>query len=246
LRKSMIAAAAATAVLGGAAVAHAAIPADDASMKVTFAPQKAGTAKKPANSSQHLVITNKNVHRTLSQLQFQYPKTIKMSGKGLKHCNKTQLEATANGAICPSGSKAGVGTATAYQGVAEPQPIKRTFNVTAYIVGDNGIDFLIKSTPKDAATGFNISAVSPGTVKQTKKGPRLTIKVPEVAQQVLGTYNGLGKLDVTIDKQSGKHKLIATTGCKKHKHVVTGKLTFIDNGTTEGGTLPLSSAAKCR
>ena len=241
MRKSIIAAVAATTLLGGGAVARAAIPADDATMKVTVDPQKAGTAKKPADTSLHLVITNKNIHRTLSKLQFQFPKTIALSGKGLAHCNKAQLEATHDPTICPKGSKAGVGTAVAWQGVEQAQPNRLTFAVTPYIVGNNGIDFFIATTGE-----LKITAVAPGTVKQTRKGPKLTIKVPDIAQQALGAYNGLGQLDTTIKKQSGKHKLIATTGCKKHKHTVAGALTFIDNGVTEAGTLKLSAAAKCR
>jgi hypothetical protein len=239
LRKTIIAAVAATTVLGGGAVARAAIPADDASMKVTVQPQKAGTKKKPRNTSLHLKITNKNIRRTLSKLQFQFPKTVVLSSKGLPQCNAAQLESSNDPSVCPKGSKAGVGTAIAYQGVAQPQPNKLTFDVTPYIV-KNGVDFYIASQG-----ALEITAVSPGRVKQTKKGPLLTIRIPEIAQQAVGAYNGLGQLDTVIDKQVGKHKLIATTGCKNHKQPVSGKMTFIDNGVTEAGTLTVKAAAKC-
>ena len=240
MRKTLIAAVAATTVLGGGAIARAQIPADDASMKVTVAPQKAGTKKKPANTSLRLMIVNKNVHRTLSKLAFQFPKTLAISGKGLKYCNRSKLESSADPSVCPKASKVGVGQAVAWVGVDQPSPQKLTFDVIAYLVGKNGIDFYLRGHEQP------ISVVAPGTVKQTTKGPKLTIKVPESAQKLGPIYNGLGSLDTVIQKKIGSHKLIASTGCKHHKHVVNAKLTFVDNPATQGGTLPLKAAAKCR
>lgn len=240
MRKTLIAAIAATTVLGGGAIARAQIPAGDASMKVTVAPQKAGTKKKPANTSLRLVINNNNNRRTLSKLQFQFPKTMVMSGKGLKFCNKAKLESTADNKVCPKASKVGVGTAIAWTGVDQPEPQKLTFDVIAYVVGKNGIDFWLRGHE------LPITVVSPGTIKQTSKGPKLTIKVPEAAQKLGPVYNGLGQLDTTISKKVGSHKLISTTGCKSHKHVINAKLTFVTNPATPGGTLPLTAAAKCR
>jgi hypothetical protein len=207
---------------------------------VTVAPQKAGTKKKPANTSLHLVIVNNNVHRTLSKLAFQFPKTVRMSGKGMKFCNKAQLEASTDPTICPKASKVGVGTAVAWVGVDQPSPQKLTFDVIAFLVGKNGIDFYLH------AHELTIDVVSPGTVKQTKKGPRLTIQVPESAQKLGPVYNGLGSLDTVISKKIGSHKLISTVGCVKHKDKVNAKLTFVTNPATVGGTLPVSAAAKCR
>jgi hypothetical protein len=242
LRKTLIAAIAATTVLGGGAIARAQIPADDASMKVTVAPQKAGTKKKPANTSLRLAITNKNTHRTASKLAFQFPKTIAINGKGLKSCNKSQFEASTDESVCPKASKVGVGTATAYLGVDQPSPQRIDFDVTAYLVGKNKIDFLV--------VGGAIRTIAKGTLKQTSKGPKLTIDIPQAARQIgppdAPVYNGLGSLDTVIKKQIGKHKLISTTGCKKHKHAVSAVVTFIDNPATEAGKLPLKAAAKCR
>ena len=242
MRKTLIAAVAATTVLGGGAIARAQSPADDASMKVTVAPQKAGTKKKPANTSLHLAIKNNNTHRTASKLQFQFPKTILLNGKGLKFCNKAQFEASTDESICPKASKVGVGSATAYLGVDQPTPQKIDFDVTAYLVGRSKIDFLV--------VGNSIRTVAKGTVKQTSKGPKLTILIPKAAQQIgppdAPIYNGLGSLDTVIKKQIGKHKLIATNGCKKHKHTVSAVITFVDNPVSEAGTLPVKAAAKCR
>jgi hypothetical protein len=240
LRKTLIAAIAATTVLGGGAIARAQIPADDASMKVTVAPQKAGTKKKPANSSLRLVINNNNNRRTLSKLAFQFPRTMVMSGKGLKFCSKSKLESSADPSVCPKASKVGVGTAIAWSGVDQPQPQKLTFDVIAFLVGKNGIDFYLRGHE------LPVNVVSPGVVKQTSKGPKLTIKVPAAAQKLGPVYNGLGQLDTTIQKKIGSHRLISTVGCKNHKHQITANLTFVDNPATQGGTLPLKAAAKCR
>jgi hypothetical protein len=245
LRKTLIAAVAATAVLGGGAVARAQIPADDATMHVTVAPQKAGTKKKPADTSLRLKLTNKNQRRTASKLAFQFPKTMAISGKGLTFCNKSQFESSTDQSICPKASKVGVGTATAYLGVDQPTPQKIDFDVTAYLVAKNKIDFLVVQSQSGP-----IRTIAKGTVKQTSKGPKLTIDIPEAARQIgppdNPVFNGLGELDTTLKKQIGKHKLISTSGCKKHKHVVNAVVTFIDNPATEGGTLPVQAAAKCR
>src|ERR671920_271232 len=66
LRKYLIAAVAALTALAFTAVAIAQTPA--ASMSVKVAPKKAGTAKKPKNSSIELNIKNNDPKKTLSKL----------------------------------------------------------------------------------------------------------------------------------------------------------------------------------
>jgi hypothetical protein len=237
LRKSMIAAVAATAALGGTATAVAAN--DDASLKVSVAPQKAGTKKKPVNTSVHVVITSSNIHRTLKRLEIQMPKTLMVSGKGFSTCSYDKLGAGGPSA-CPKGSKAGVGTAKAYVGVDQAEPQPATFEVTAFIQSKNKINFYLH------AAGLS-DVVSRGTVKQTSNGPRLVVQIPERAQQPLpGLYAGLSKLDTVLGAKSGSHKLIASTGCKKHKQPFAAKLVFATNPATPAGSLTTKSAAKCR
>lgn len=242
MRKYLIAAAAATAAIGGAGIASAQTPTDGASMKVTIAPQKSGTAKKPANSSIHLVITNNDKRRTLKKLEIQMPKTLSVSGKGFKFCSHKKLTDSADASVCPKGSKVGVGTAKAFVGVDQPTPTPLTFDVTAFVVGKNGIDFLLHARELPS-----LFVVSPGKVKSTSKGPKLTVTVPIQAQQPApGLYAGLAQLDTTLKGKTGTHKLIATTGCKKHKQPFSTKLTFGANPATTAGSLTTSGAAKCR
>jgi len=240
LRKSLLAAVAATAVIGGTATAGAQTVSDGASVKATVAPQKAGTKKKPANSSLHLVITNNDKRRTLRQLEIQIPRTMNVSGKGFTFCSKATL-AAGGPAACPKRAKVGVGTASAFVGVDQPQPSPLNFEVTAFVAAKDKINFYLHST------GIPVNVVAPGVVKKTSKGPKLTVKVPQEAQQPApGLYAGLAQLDTTIGARSGTHKLITSTGCKKHKQPFSVKLLFAANPATPSGSLTTKGAAKCR
>jgi hypothetical protein len=240
LRKYLIAAVAATVAIGGAGVAAAQTPTDGASLKVTIAPKKAGTKKKPTNVSLHLVATNYNKQRTLKKLQIQMPKTLAVSGKGFKFCSHKQLSDSVDPSVCPKGSKVGSGTALAYLGVTNPDPQPLTFDVTAFVVGKNAIDFLLK------AREIPVTVVSPGKLTKTAKGPLLTVLVPKAAQQPAPqTYAGLAQLDTKLKGKAGKHKLIATTGCKKHKHAFSTKLIFGANPVTSATTISASATSKC-
>ena len=78
-------------------------------------------------------------------------------------------------------------------------------------------------------------------------GRKLTIEVPEVAQQpVPGTFAGLISLETTLKAKQGKNYLASTTGCKGKKHPFSAVLTFRDNGATPAGTRSASTAAACK
>jgi hypothetical protein len=240
LRKYLIAAVAATALIGGGTALAQGGP-DGATLKVTVSPKKAGTAKKPVNSSVHFVATNNNDKRTLKKLDIQMPKTLAVSGKGFKFCNRQQFEANNDPSICPKGSKVGGGVAHALLGVNTATPQTLTFDVTAYVVGKDRIDFLLRA--RELA---GLSLVSPGKVTKTKNGPKLTVQVPAQAQQpVPGTYAGLKQLDTTLKGKAGTHFLIATTGCKKHKQPFSTKLYFGTNPVSSATTIAASAASKC-
>lgn len=238
MRKYLIAAVAAATVAGGAGIADA--QSTGASLKVKVGPQKAGTKKSPKNSSVHLVVTNNDQKRTLRKLDIQLPKTLVVSGKGFKKCSEPQLGN--NGpASCPKGSKVGGGTASALLGVNGPNPVPLTFVVTAFVGGANSINFYLHSTT------VPVNVVAPGKVKKTSKGPKLIVTVPQAAQQPApGTYAGLSQLDTTLKGKAGKHKLVASTGCKKHKQPFSTKLYFGVNPVSPAGTVSTSGAAKCR
>ena len=188
----------------------------------------------------HFVATNNNSKRTLKKLDIQMPKTLAVSAKGFKLCNRAQLESSADPSVCPKGSKVGGGIATALLGVntATPQPL--TFDVTAFVVAKDRIDFVLKGRE------LTLSLVSPGKVTKTKKGPKLTVQVPAQAQEPIpGTFAGLKQLDTTLKGKAGKNNLIGSTGCKKHKQPFSTKLYFIDNGVTPATTITATGASKC-
>ena len=107
MRKIVVAAVAALTVAGGATAAIAQT-ATSPTLTVKIKPVKAGTKKKPKNSSIHLVVNNPDHTRTLSTLTITMPKTLKVSGKGFKTCSEAKLNASGT-AGCPKGSKVGSG-----------------------------------------------------------------------------------------------------------------------------------------
>lgn len=242
MRKYLIAAVAATAAIGGGVgIANAQGGPDGATLKVTVAPKKAGTKKKPVNSSVHFVATNNNSQRTLKKLEIQMPKTLAVSGKGFKFCNRKQLEANADAKICPKGSAVGGGVASALVGVNTGSPTPLTFDVKAFVVAADRVDFVLHARELPS-----LFVVSPGKVTKTTKGPKLTVQVPNAAQQPApGVYAGLKQLDTTLKGKAGKHVLIGSTGCKKHKQPFSTKLFFGNNGVTTATTISASAASKC-
>jgi hypothetical protein len=223
LRKYLIAAVAATAAIG---VGTAAAQEHTASLKVAVKPTKAGTKKHPANSSVRLVVNNDNTRAVLSKLAIQMPKTLSVSGAGFPACKKSQLDNTTLDSkgrpkVCKS-SRVGGGTAAAQVGVNTTSPQALIFKVTAVVGGKNQLYFYLHGTGNFSG----INTVAPGKVTKTSKGPKLTVSVPKAAQFTASLWNGLVKLDTTLKGKKGKHLLIGTTGCKKHKQPFTTKLTF--------------------
>jgi len=236
LRKYLIVAFAALTALAFTTAAFAQTPA--ATMKVKIAPKKAGTKKKPKNSSIELNIKNNDDQKTLSELDITAPKTFKLSAKGLTKCSKAVLDPnTGQGpGACPKGSKVGGGEANALLGVGGTNPQPLHFDVTAFVVGSSEIWFYLHSDQPE------LNIVSPGKIS----GRHLKIQVPQNAQQPLpGVYAGLVDIHTTLKGKKGKKYLASTTGCKKKKHAFSTKMTFIDNGFTPASTLTVKGSSKC-
>jgi hypothetical protein len=235
LRKYLIVAVAAlTAALVFATTASVAQTVDKATMKVSIKPKKAGTKKKPKNSSIELNIENANPKRTLNTLTITAPKTFTLSAKGLTKCDETALEQQGPD-VCPKASKVGTGEAHALAGVTAPTPTPLTFDVTAYVLGPKKLGFYLAG--REAA----INVLSPGTIK----GRKLIIQVPAAAQQLAGLYNGLVSIHTTLKAKKGNHYLASTTGCKNKKHKFSAALAFVDNGATTATTLNATASSKC-
>jgi hypothetical protein len=234
LRKYLIAAVAAVATVGmSTSIASAQEP--KPTMKVNITPKKAGTKKKPKNSTIKLSIENPETNRTMSKLTITTAKTFKFSAKGLTKCDEDVLEAQGPSA-CPAKSRVGKGTASAGLGVTSPTPTPLTFDVTAVVLGPKEIGFYL------AARELAVNVLAPGHIS----GRKLTIEVPEVAQQpVPGTYAGLISLETTLKAKKGKNYLASTNGCKARKHKFSAVLTFRDNGATPAGTRSTNASAAC-
>jgi hypothetical protein len=235
LRKYLIVAFAALTALAFTTVALAQTPA--ATMKVTVKPKKAGTKKKPKNSSIELNIKNNDPKKTLAKLEITSPKTFKLSTKGLTKCSLTTL-ASGGPTACPKGSRVGGGEANALLGVNTPTPQPLHFDVNAIVTGPKNIAFHLHTD-----TPVTLDLVSPGTIS----GRKLTIEVPQNAQQPApNTWAGLVDIHTTLKGKKGKKYLASTTGCKKKKHKFSTKLIFVDNGTgADPSPVTVKGSSKC-
>jgi hypothetical protein len=234
LRKYLIAAVAALTAVALTTVAVAQEP--EATMTVKVTKPKAGTKKKPKNSTIRFQVTNNNSQRTLSRLRITAPSTVKVSPRGLTRCAESVLESQGPSA-CPRASRVGTGVANALLGVNTGAPTPLTFDVTAVVTGNNSIGFHLVGRE---LAGLNLLA--PGTVS----GRNLTIEVPATAQQpVPGTFAGLVSIDATLNGKKGKNYLVSTTGCKSRKHAFSSLLTFVNNGVAPAGTVETEGSTRC-
>ena len=235
MRKYLIVAFAALTAMAFTTVALAQTPA--ATMTVKVKPKKAGTKKKPKNSSIELNIKNNDPKKTLAKLEITSPKTFKLSTKGLTKCSLQTLEAGGPSA-CPKGSRVGGGTASALVGVnsTTTAPTPLTFDVTAFVLGPKKLGFFL------VGREIPIQVLSPGTIK----GNKLTITVPDTAQQPTpGTYAGLKEIHTTLKGKKGKHYLASTVGCKSKKHAFKTVLHFINNTVSPEGDVTVKGSSKC-
>lgn len=238
MRKYLVAAVAATAALGvGTAAAQTAGPTMTAKLK----PSDAGTKKKPQNVSLHTVVSTTDDTHTVGKIEIQMPKTFQVSGKGFKTCSGDKISGSA-GKACPKGSKVGGGTADAVAGIGQTNKVAVAFKVTAFVSGKSKLSFLL-----EAQGALKNVYVAPAKVKSTSKGPKLVVTVPAGAQQPApGLYASLSKLDTTLGAKTGKHKLIATTGCKNGKQPIAFNLIYAVNPVSTAGHASVKGAASCK
>ena len=243
MRKYLIAAGAAVAAIALTASFASAQSADTATLKVSVSPKDAGTPKKPKNVKYSLNVVNGNTNRTMSDLDIFIAKTARLSLKGLPSCSPTKIFARS----CAASTVLGRGEAKAKVGVNGPPANVRDliFEVTAYkttstVTGKPMLGFFI-----DDGNTLQFLTETKLTKTSGKYGQKLHIDVPDLAQRVGSTYNGLVSLRTTLNKKVGKHYLVATTGCKARKHPYKVDLTFIDNGVTTAGKISKSANARC-
>ena len=243
MRKFLVAAIAAVAAIALTASFASAQSADTATLKVAVSPTKAGTAKKPKNVNYSLNVVNGNTNRTMSDLDVFIAKTAKLSLKGLPKCAPDKIFARS----CSSSTVLGRGEAKAKVGVnGDPANVRDlTFKVTAYktnspVTGKEMLGFFI-----DDGASLQFLTETTLTKASGKYGQKLHIDVPELAQRVGSTYNGLVSLRTNLNKKVGKNYLVSTTGCQSKKHPYKVDLTFIDNGVTTAAKISQTANAKC-
>lgn len=238
MRKYLIMALAAVLSIAVAAVAMG--QNSDVSSTTSVSPKKAGTKKKPKATKITTTIKNNVPSTTASTIEIDFPKTVKISGKGLTRCALAEFTKPGGKANCPAKSKAGTGVSHAVTG---PDRTPLNFDVTAYVGGKNLVVFYIEQqqgTLSKALPG-KISSAS-GKFKQ-----KLVISIPKDLQSPLpGLYGSLTDLKSTLYNKKGSHSLISTLGCNKKKHTFGAKLTFVPNpGPPPQPTASGTSTAKC-
>jgi len=211
VRKLVIGAVAAAAALGftGAAVAQT----EGVSLTAGIAPAKAGTKKKPKVSRLSFAMTVNLPTATVGDIKLRWPATVRLSGKGFKRCNFDDLIATGPTA-CPRGSAAGAtGSAAAAVG---PARAPLNFRVNAFVEDANTLLFYLNQA------GGGVQTVVRGELR----GRQMTITIPQELRQPGGLDATLTALRYTFAGKSGKNAIVATTGCKGRRHVLTGTLDF--------------------
>jgi hypothetical protein len=238
LRKYLIAVIAALAALAMATVAVA--QSGDVSATTTVSPTKSGTKKKPKSIKITTFVKNNVPGTTAAKIEIDFPKTVKISGKGLTACKLSAIQANGPTA-CPSKSKAGTGLSHAVVG---PGRVPLNFDVTAFVGGKNLVIFYIKQQ------GGTVSKALQGKISKGSRGfaQKLVITIPpDLQQPAPGLYAALVDLKSTLKLKKGNHALISSVGCKKGKHKFGAKLTFAPNpAQPPKPSATGTSTAKCK
>jgi hypothetical protein len=222
LRKYLIAVIAALAALAMATVAVA--QSGDVTATTKVSPTKSGTKKKPKSIKITTFVQNNVPNTTAAKIEIDFPKNVKISGKGLTACKLSAIQANGPTA-CPSKSKAGTGLSHAVVG---PDRIPLNFDVTAFVGGKNLVIFYIKQQ------GGTVSKALSGKISKGSGGfaQKLVITIPpDLQQPAPGLYAALVDLKSTLQLKKGKNALITSVGCKSKKHKFGAKLTFAPNPT---------------
>jgi hypothetical protein len=223
LRKSLIAVGAAVLAISGAGVAYAQNAAPSIVVNTSLSPSKAGTKKKPRATKFTITVTN-NVNEskaTANSIKISFPKTLKLSTKGLPQCTKSDDALTNGGPKLCKKSIAGSGTSHVILGPATGNPTNVTFQVTP-IVGKNQMLYYLN------APAINTKAVIHGKLR----GRTQTISIPTTLQQpVPGLFSAIVDLHTVISLKKGKHSLVTASGCSGGGQKIAVTETFVPNPT---------------
>lgn len=241
MRKYLIVALAAMLSIAVAAAAVAQDPSTAPDVTATISPSKAGTKKKPKNVALKLFVKNNKTDATVDTITVNLGKQLKLNGKGFKYCTANTLNSQGK-AACPSGSKAGRGTAHAVVG---PGHVPVSFTVDAYVGSKNTIIFYTQQTAPGTIRKGLVGKVSKAGGKY---GSKIVIKIDDDLQQPApSVFSGLVDLQTTIKAKKGKHYLVSSTGCRSKHHNVGVKFSFHPNATFPAtGSISGNTTAKCK
>jgi hypothetical protein len=230
LKKSLIAAVAAISMLALAAVAVAQTAAPSVEVTAKVSPSKAGTKKKPKSERIDLQIDNNKESKTSAgKIEIDFPKTLKVSTKGLKTCSVSTLNTQGKSAF-PTAAKAGTGTAEALVNPTSDNPATLKFNVTTFVAGKNKLAFYLEE--QGNPNGVQQALPAKLSSKKTKVyGQKLVIAIPGNLQQPApGVFSALVQIKNSLGLKSGKNALIKSIGCaKSREHQIGVKITYVDN-----------------
>ncbi len=230
MRKTLIAALTALTALALAAVAIAQTP-PSIDVTATISPSKAGTKKKPKSEKVNLTINNNKDSKTsASKIEISFPKTLKLSTKGLKTCSVAKLDSQGK-ANCPRGSAAGVGTADALVNPQSDNPASLKFNVTTFVAGKNLLAFYLQQQGNDSGVQQALPAKITTISGNKVFGQKITISIPANLQQPApGVYSTLIQIKNSLGLKSGSNALIKSIGCPKAREQPIGvKISYVPN-----------------
>jgi hypothetical protein len=231
LRKTLIAAGAATLAVATAGVAYAQNPDPAITVTASVSPSKAGTKKKPKSETLKLKVVNDPASKTTAEsIKITLPSTLKLSTKGLPQCTKDDQTLLDNPKACKK-SFAGSGTAHAVLNPNAPAPLN--FKVQP-VIGKNQMLFLLSGSA---------TAVLHGKIK----GSTMTIAItPALQQPAPGVFSALSDLSTSISKKKGKNALVTSRGCKSKKHTIKVTVGYAPNPAPPSKPSASGSAdAKC-
>jgi hypothetical protein len=216
LRKTLIVAGVAALAFGTTGIALAQTPAPSIEATASGTPTKAGTKSKPKAVKFKLNVQNNPASKTTAKaIVVAFPKTIKVSTKGLTQCKASEDELLNDIDVCKK-SIAGSGKATALLNPFATTPAPLNFDVTP-VVGKNEVLFVLHGAA---------DAVLHGKIK----GSKMTIAInPELQQPAKNVYSALNGLTTTISNKKGKNSLISSVGCKSKKHTVKVTVEYANN-----------------
>lgn len=229
MRKTLIAALTALTALALAAVALAQTP-PSIDVTATAAPSKAGTKTQPKSEKINLTINNNRESKTsASKIEISFPKTLKLSTKGLKTCSVSKLDSQGK-STCPKGSLAGIGTAEALLNPTSPNPASLKFNVSTFVAGKNLLAFYLEQQGTDSGVQQALPAKIT-SVKNKVYGQKLTINIPANLQQPApGVYSALIQIKNSLGLKSGSNALVKSIGCPKtREHPIGVKVSYVPN-----------------